>query len=164
MGGEDWTGRSGDEDGYGVLVCIACCPVVVVVVVVGVETGGRARDAVDDSTGVAIEEESAGEESVAAAAAPNPNPNRARGGREASFSFSFSFAGANDCCFGTGTGNTRARFTMDVIGLIGTWLGVLVCAALAPFTTAGRKAFTCLGAGAGDGIRVAVPEPEPALA
>ena len=95
------------------------------VVVVVVLVGGRASDAVDDSTGVAIEEETAGEEGVAAAAAPNPNPNRARGGRETSFSFSFSFAGLDGGCLtGAGIGDTRAGSTIDVIGLIGTLLEI----------------------------------------
>ena len=138
-----------------------------------VVTGGRARDAVDDNTGVAIEEESAGEEGVAAAAAPNPN--RARMGRE-----SFSLAGADGGCLatgrgvlaGTGIGDSDARTgsTMDVIGFIGILLeaaAALVCAALGePLATAGRAALACLGNGAGDGVNVGVaaPEPEPALA
>jgi hypothetical protein len=95
-----------------------------VVVVVIVVIGGRASDAVDDSTGVAIEEETAGEEGVAAAAAPNPNPNRARGGRETSFSFSLSFAELDGGRLtGAGIGDTRAGPTIVVIGLIGTLLG-----------------------------------------
>ena len=136
-----------------------------------VVTGGRARDAVDDNTGVAIEEESAGEEGVAAAAAPNPN--RARMGRE-----SFSLAGTDGGCLSTGRGvlartgigDARTGSAMDVIGFIGILLEVaaaLVCAALGePLATAGRAALACLGNGAGDGVNVGVaaPEPEPALA
>jgi len=151
-------------------------------VVVVVARGGRASDAVDDSTGVAIEEESAGEEGVAAAAAPNPNS--ARGGRE-SFSFSFSFVGADGGCLtmglgvlagtmGTGIGDAGMKSTMEVIGLIGTLLeaaaagvaAALVCAALGPLAAAGRDGFACLciGVGVGDNVGVTAPEPEPALA
>jgi hypothetical protein len=140
---------------------IAGSVAVVVIVVVGV-IGGRASDAVDDSTGVAIEEETAGEEGVAAAAAPNPNPNRARGGRETSFSFSLN----GGCLTGAGIGDTRAGPTIDVIGLIGTLLGTpatavaaaLDCIALGPLAAAGCEVFACLGVG------VAVLEAEPALA
>ena len=141
------------------------------VVVVGI--GGRASDAVDDSTGVAIEEETAGEEGVAAAAAPNPNPNRARGGRETSFSFSFSFAELDGGCLtGAGIGDTRARPTIDVIGLVGTLLGMpaaavavaLDCMALRPLAAVGRDAFACLGVGVGASVGVVVLEQEPALA
>ena len=57
--------------------------------------GGRARDAVEESTGIAIEEESAGEDGVAAAAAPRPN--RARGGRKAPSPFAAVVATA-ECC------------------------------------------------------------------
>lgn len=64
-------------------------------VAVVVVRGGRARDAVEESMGIAIEEESAGEDGVAAAAAPRPN--RARGGRRASFSFA-AVAAAAECC------------------------------------------------------------------
>jgi len=147
--------------------------VVVVVIVVGVLVGGRASDAVDDSTGVAIEEETAGEEGVAAAAAPNPNPNRARGGRETSFSFSFSFAEPDSGCLtGTRIGDTHAGSTIDVIGLIGTLLGTpaaavaaaLDCMTLGPLAAAGREAFACLGVGVGASVGVAVLEQEPALA
>jgi len=143
----------------------------VVVIVVVVVIGDRASDAVDDNTGVAIEEETAGEEGVAAAAAPNPNPNRARGGRETSFSFSFSFAGLDGRCLtGAGVGDTRAGSTIDVIGLIGALLGTpttavaatLDCMALGPLAAAGREAFTCFGVGASVGV--AVLEQEPALA
>jgi len=139
---------------------------VAVVIVVVVVIGGRASDAVDDSTGVAIEEETAGEEGVAAAAAPNPNPKRARGARETSFSFSFSFAELG------GIGDTRAGPTIDVIGLIGTLLGTpatavaaaLDCTTLGPLATGGREAFICLGVGVGASVGVAVLEQEPALA
>lgn len=137
------------------------------VIVVVVVAGGRASDAVDDSTGVAIEEETAGEEGVAAAAAPNPNPNRARGGRETSFSFSFSLAELDGGRLtGAGIGDMRAGSTIDVIGLIGTLLGTpataiaaaLDCMALGPLAAASCEAFACLGVG------VAVLEAEPALA
>jgi len=140
------------------------------VVVVGAVTGGRASDAVDDSTGVAIEEESAGEEGVAAAATPSPNPNRVRGGRETSFSFSFSFAGT--CLTRAGIGDARMGSTMDVIGLIGTLLGdpvaavgvPLGCTALELLAAGGRDAFACLGTCVGASVGVATGEPEPALA
>jgi hypothetical protein len=147
--------------------------VVVVVILVVVVMGARASDAVDDSTGVAIEEETAGEEGVAAAAAPNPNPNRARGGRETSFSFSFSFAELDGGCLtGAGIGDTRAESMIVVIGLIGTLLGTpasavaaaLNCMALGPLAAAGREAFACLGVGVGASVGVAVLEAEPALA
>jgi len=71
----------GDADGEGSPDADAVLAVGVVVVV----CGGRASDAVEESTGVAMEEESAGEDGVAAAAAPSPN--LAHGGRSASFSF-----------------------------------------------------------------------------
>jgi hypothetical protein len=144
---------------------------VAMVIVVVVVIGGRASDAVDDSTGVAIEEETAGEEGVAAAAAPNPNPNRARGGRETSFSFSF--AGLDDGCLtGARIGDTRAGSTMDVIGLIGTLLGAPVtavataldCMTLGPLAAAGREVFGRLGVGVGASVGVTVLETEPALA
>jgi hypothetical protein len=156
-----------------VLLPIAGCVFVVVVV-----AGGRASDAVDDNTGVAIEEESAGEEGVAAAAAPNPN--KVRGGRETSFSFSLAGADDGGCLTmgrgvlaRTGMGDRGTRPTMDVIGFIDTLFeatavaAALVCAALGePLPAAGRDGFACLDIGVGDGVSVGVaaPEPEPALA
>jgi hypothetical protein len=93
-------------------------------VVVVVMTGGRASDAVDESMGVAIEEESTGEEGVAAAAAPNPN--EVRGGRKTSFSFSLAGAdnggGSTMSWAGTRIGDKDTRSTRDVIGFIGTLL------------------------------------------
>jgi hypothetical protein len=80
------------EGGFGLAeeatrIVTKCCHSLRAYVVVVVMTGGRASDAVDESTGVAIEEESTGEEAA-------PNPNEVRGGRETSFSFSL--AGADD--------------------------------------------------------------------
>jgi hypothetical protein len=95
-----------------------------------VVSGGRARDAVEESMGVAMEEESAGEDGVAAVAAPSPN--LARGGRAASFSFAAAAATCCCCCCclgrgvlagpggvaGVGSASASAS-TMDVSGLTG---------------------------------------------
>ena len=85
---------------------------------------------VDESTRVAIEEESTSEKGVAAAAAPDPN--KVRGGRETAFSFSL--AGANNGGYLTMSWERLSRNqnrrqghpTMDVIGFIGTLLGASI--------------------------------------
>lgn len=102
--------------------------------------GGCASDAVEERTGVAIDEDNAGEDGVAAAATPRPKSARCTrgcGGEGSSFSLS-DFAG-EVAALGKGglprLTNTRLSSscvgilgvpgaTMDVIGLIGFGAGV----------------------------------------
>lgn len=103
--------------------------------------GGCARDAVEERTGVAMEEESAGEDGVAAAATPSPKSARGTRGGGSSFSAFSALVGA-----AAGRGalprltKTRAfssfearvgglLATMDVIGLTGLATGFGVEAA-----------------------------------
>jgi hypothetical protein len=70
----DWAGIRGDEDRDSARRAGGASAGAVPVV-----AGGRARDTVEDSMGVATEAESAGEDGTAAAAVPSPSPNSAWG-------------------------------------------------------------------------------------
>jgi hypothetical protein len=186
LDGKDDGDAEGEGEGEGSPDADADAVLAVVEVVV-VVCGGRASDAVEESTGVAMEEESAGEDGVAAAAAPNPN--LARGGRSASLSFVTGAAAdcccccCCCCCLGRGVlvgpgGTARilgpvSASTIDVIGFTGAgaqgrrlfWAdNTLVCTGLALlplcFKLAGMMA--CLGLGVGVVAPEADAEAEPA--